>query len=79
MAQRTRKGAGAQAAAGPKHEPEHPGKTGKGKAGSPEAVPSESRQTVPTSAEEAARKKIMEEFNEREDLSERQLNNRNWL
>lgn len=79
MAQRTRKGVGAQAAADPKHEQEHPGKTAKGKtAGQPEAEPG-IQAGIPQGAADAARKKLMEEFNDREDLSERQLNNRNWL
>ena len=79
MAHKTRKGAGAQSAADPKHEQEHPGKTVKGKSAGPGAVAPENQQAIPAGAEEAARKKIMEEFNEREDLSERQLSNRNWL
>jgi len=79
MAQRTRKGVGAQVAADPKHEQEHPGKTaGRKNADQKERAPG-SRAAAGQGAEEAARKNILEEFNDREDLSERQLNNRNWL
>ena len=79
MAQRTRKAAALHAAADPKHESKRPVKGGRGKStthAGPE--PGKPREAA-TEKEEVARKKILEEFNDREDLSERQLNNRNWL
>ena len=79
MAQRTRKAAGPHAAADPRHASERPVKAGRGK--TPAHAGLEPGMGVESAAEkeELARKKIMEEFNDREDLSERQLNNRNWL